>query len=233
MRSSIFLTACLLSASGLISASTIAGVCSTGFTNSTCTTLAGTTGSSHDGNFSLVSTPSSSTPTSPFVTETGQFPFTGTPSWVADSSVSEWISPKGAETSSDGSGNYVYTESFTLGSALDPATASIIGQWTTDNSGFIELNGVQIGNGTIAPGTLQAFASFTSFSITSGFHTGLNTLTFVVNNNTNGTPDVTGLNVQILSTNVSSAVPEPATFAVMGLGLAAIGFFGRKLRSKV
>ena len=66
-----------------------------------------------------------------------------------------------------------------------------------------------------------------SISTSSGFVSGLNTLELIVNNNNNG---INGQNltqgpssVFFSGTVTSGAVPEPATWAMMMIGLAALG----------
>lgn len=153
--------------------------------------------------------------------------------WIGDTLASAWISPRATESgSSDASGNYTYQESFYLAPAFY-TTAVIVGQWAADNTGDIYINGVQVTtgqDGSIPLGTTGAFNHFTSFTLNSAnadFVGGINTIQFVVNNNTKGTPNTTGLDVDFESTYV---VPEPGTFALMGIGLSALSYFGIKRR---
>ena len=227
MRRFTFLTGIGLLACGSLSAASLFGVCGTGFTNDTCSTEA-TSGFS-DGNWTLSTTAETISGSAPFVTLAG--PFTGTPHWVADSGSSKWISPRILETgSSDAAGVYTYTETFTIAAPFLPSSAVIAGKWTADNSGFIELNGTEVDPGAaIATGTAGAFQNFVNFTINSGFVLGTNTLTFVVTNSSTGSPNVTGLDVQITEAQIFT--PEPATFGFMGAGLAALAILGRKLRA--
>ena len=225
----------VLAASGIAQAGTIA-IYSTGFTSSGTNQLEGF----HDGNWTITSNPSSGSSV-PFVTNgdfpllpvLNSFPFSGSNPWVADSLASAWISPRATESgASDAAGNYTYQESF----YLDPAfytTALIVGQWAADNTGDIYINGVKVTtgqSGTIPLGTTGAFNHFTSFTLNDAnadFVGGVNTIQFVVNNNKNGSPNVTGLDVDFESTFV---VPEPGTFALMGLGLSTLSYFAIKRR---
>jgi len=169
---------------------------------------------------------------SPFVTDTGQFPF---PNWLADSSSSEWVSPNANEDTGNSDPDslsvpYVYTETFTISATLNPFTTVILGEWSADNFGNIYVNGSEVTTGVAGmipnqPGEFASF-TFTLNSSNSSFHTGSNTLTFEVYNNANGTPDVTGLNV-VISSATASPTPEPASFGSIGLGLVALGLLRR------
>jgi hypothetical protein len=120
--------------------------------------------------------------------------------WVSNTVTSKWISPSANQSQSDGGnpdGTYTYQTTFDL-TGLDPGSASITGQWATDNSGFILINGSSTGQ-TI-PFGYPAFQSFTPFSISTGFISGLNTLTFVTNNAPCACFNPTGLRVELSGT---------------------------------
>jgi PEP-CTERM motif. len=230
---------CLVLASGLVSAATI-DVYSTGYT-------AG--GGSKvfpgfaDGNWTLESGPGTSvrSPFAPFVTLgslLGTFPFS-TGAWFKDGSfgsTSEWVSPVARETSSNPNSAvipYVYQETFSL-SGLDVSTVVITGEWSADNYGYIVVNGTKVsidgtgGDGIIpnSPGEFKSFTNFVLNSSNATFLSGTNTIQFDVFNNPNGSPDVTGINVDIKSAT-GDPVPEPITFGIMGFGLAALGLLRR------
>ena len=200
-----FLTtlACVLPAFGTLSAGTLFGVCGTGYTSNTCTTLAGTTGTSTDGNFTILAGSPDGALT-PFVTNSNISSMTN---WLADGiDASSWISPTGSENPGDPPGVYTYEETFMIGAGFDPNTAQIVGAWATDNTGIIMLNGHLVGTASID------FTALTSFTINSFFVTGLNRLDFVVTNGSISSEPVnpSGLRVEIINTGINS-VPEPAS----------------------
>jgi hypothetical protein len=164
-----------------------------------------------------------------------QFPFSSG-AWLKDGSsgsTSEWVSPKAIEQSADPNSSttpYVYQETFDL-TGLNWATVVITGEWSADNYGDIVVNGTEVTTGVDgsipnAAGEFKSFTSFTLNSANAGFLPGLNTIQFDVFNNSSGSPDVTGINVDILSAT-ANPTPEPATFGIMGAGLLALGFLRR------
>lgn len=138
--------------------------------------------------------------------------------WLANDASSQWIGPD----TFDGNGAYTltYRTTFDL-TGLDSLTALLNGRWSVDNTGLsILLNGVDTGSPS-SPG----FGGFTAFSINSGFVSGLNTLDFVWNNA--GGPG--GLRVEVSGTAAdASGVPEPASIAFVGAGIAAVWFARRR-----
>jgi uncharacterized delta-60 repeat protein len=108
------------------------------------------------------------------------------PPWLGDNTTSAWIRPL---TMASAPGDYSYQTTFDL-TGMDLATAKLTGRWATDNTGDIFLNGAKVGMSS------GGFTSFTPFEITTDFAPGPNTLTFKVNN-AGGTPNPTGLRVEI------------------------------------
>jgi hypothetical protein len=68
------------------------------------------------------------------------------------------------------------------------------GFFATDNSGYIQLNGVTVGPAS------STFSSSTAFSLTSGFKPGINTIDFFVTNAPGGSLNPTGLIVELSGT---------------------------------
>lgn len=135
--------------------------------------------------------------------------------WIANTSTSQWISA--AADSRAGGGPFVYSTIFDL-TGLDPSTALIDAEISSDNMATIRLNGSVVGT--------QPFGGWTNrFALTigSGFLAGLNTLSFEIpNNQVSANDGPTGLQVRVLSATAaaSSPVPEPSTLALTGLVLA-------------
>jgi hypothetical protein len=154
-------------------------------------------------------------------TSAGGYPI---PPYIGDDSSSAWIGPNNDSEVNGPVGSYDYRTTFSL-AGLNPATALITGGWSSDNNGLqILINGVDTGN----PGTSfsQFSIGFASFSISSGFDPGVNTIDFIVNNG--GGP--TALRVEMSGT--ASNVPELSTWGMMLVGFAGLGFAGYRRTSK-
>jgi hypothetical protein len=218
MHKSIICGFLTLIAAGTVSADSIFGVCGTGFIDGTCATQAAP--GAVDGNWALTSSVESIVGTDAFITQSGQFPIGP---WLADTSTGLWVGPQaGGNETTDAPGLYIYTESFDL-SNYNLGSVVLTGAFAADDSAEIFLNGVDTGIGT------STFSSLTALNITSGFLQGLNTLAIDVTNGPGATGNPSGLFVELSGTG--TVLPEPASFAFMGAGLAVLGFFGRRLRS--
>ena len=171
-RFSILLLGLGLCPSPTVNAAVIPGLFNTGVDNFK-TPLANT---SPDPHYTLLSgSPIIATPI--VATSSIGFPI---PPWLADNASSAWIAPTintYGPGATDGSAIYRYQIQFDL-TGLDPATAVISGQWSTDNYGVdILLNGLSAGQ----TNTSQ-YGAWTPFYITKGFVAATNTLTFLVEN---------------------------------------------------
>jgi len=113
---------------------------------------------------------------------------------------SKWIGPNYTNNFCDPAGNYTYTIQFNLG-GLNPATATISGRWAADNQASMYLNTTPVAH---TPG----FSSWTSFTIPpGGYLSGNNTLTFIVNNESQWT----GLRVEFTNAFSGCATCAPPT----------------------
>jgi hypothetical protein len=172
-----------------------------------------------EGNFQLISCPSGPCPNQAYVTLTGAlFPAP----WVPNTGSAQWIGPAvgGVETGIDPIGMYDYQEKFDL-TGFDLSTVVVSGSMASDNGGSLELNGVP----TEYSGT--SFAEWTSFTLSSGFRPGVNTLDFLVANVLGGYFNPSGLIVEISGTGLrptttTSLVASP-TNLIVGEALTLTG----------
>jgi len=135
--------------------------------------------------------------------------------WAANTSTAQWITPKLPEPVN---GAYNYDTTFTVTGAL--AGTKITGKLSADDEVVgVVLNGVAVSPAITTPD--QGFGSLYSFTITSGFVSGTNTLEFLTMNTHEV---VTGLIVEMVGT---SAIPEPTSIALLGIGLSGFLAFRR------
>lgn len=137
--------------------------------------------------------------------------------WLAESSTSRWIAPKADQGTGSDPGNYIYETSFNL-TGFDPATARILGKWTSDNGGMdIVLNGTPLG---ISQG--GGFGAFYDFEISTGFVAGINVLQFLINNAPPGV-NPTGFRMEVVRATAEKPGDPPAILTQPKDGLYLVG----------
>ncbi len=179
-------------------------------------TLAATGGP--DANYTLISAPAGAPTTATVATSIPSV-------YVGNTSSSQWIGPQANLNVSDPMGNYDYRTSFTLASTLSASSVSILGQVAADDFVTILVNGIQ------EYSNYGTFRNFSSFALTSGFTSGLNTIDFIVTNAPNLGQTPTGLQVNIMSATANAVVPEPASIILVSLGGIVAAGFGLRRRA--
>jgi hypothetical protein len=132
---------------------------------------------------------------------------------------SRWIAL--SASGNPGDNTTVYRTTFSL-SGFDPATAVLNGLWAVDNVGSILLNGAATG---VALTNAGNFSALTSFTLSTGFVDGLNTLDFSVQDF--GPPTALRVDELTATATARGAVPVPASALLLGLGLVGL-IFSRK-----
>ncbi|KRB98011.1 hypothetical protein ASE11_14465 [Hydrogenophaga sp. Root209] len=141
--------------------------------------------------------------------------------YVANNATSQWI----WGNTLGGNQTFTFTTTFDL-TGLDAATAVLNGLWGADNQGLdILLNGVSTGDQLLGV-VVANFNQLHAFTLDSGFIAGLNTLSFVIQNN--GGPGAFRAEFVGTADEASSAVPEPGTLALVAVALLAAGALRRR-----
>ena len=138
--------------------------------------------------------------------------------WLPNTASSQWINPSG-EPITHFTGVYEYALEFDL-TGLDPSSAFISGTWALDDGlggALILINGAPVpASGHAYPGWL----ALESFSISSGFVPGINTLTFSTTNEPSVWFKPTCLHVSSL-VGVAAPIPQPAA---IWTGMMLLGY---------
>ncbi len=171
-----------------------------------------------DPHYTLITTPGTTTTDIRVRTSDSADPI---PPWLADNTTSRWIGPNVSQILNGDVGDYMFRTTFSLVD-LNPVTAMITGRWSMDNTGTeIKLNGT-----SVVTACTTGFTAWCNFSITNNFLSGTNQLDFFISN-AGVEPNPIGLRVEMTGT---ADVPEPASLAVLGLGLVGLGAVRRKGR---
>ena len=139
------------------------------------------------------------------------------PAYVPDDSTSRWVTIDPDTNEIEPTGDYTWTTHFTIPSSVDPAQVLINGQWSSDNEGVsILVNGVATG---VSNDNVTAYTGWSSFTLSGPFHTGDNTIQFVVDNSSVGAGSInpTALRVEFNSV----FLPPSGTSTIAGSNLAA------------
>jgi len=163
-----------------------------------------------------------------WVDTTGLVPLGGTPSgsgtadagWIAPQA-NQGISPSGTiingSTCCDGTTTFTVTLP-SISALGSPVQLEV--EYAADDNLEIELDSTVIV--TAGSGGYGSVTTFPLTTVTSDLHTGVNTLTFIVDNSAGGP---TGLLASFELTNVTlgPSTPEPATVGLVGIALLGLG----------
>ena len=140
---------------------------------------------------------------------------------------SRWLTAGTVAGGSFATGSFVATTTFDL-TGFQASSLTLFLDMAADNTVVAALNGTTILS--CNTGGAACFSAFTSnHSIAAGglAVAGLNTLTFTVTNQDNPSP--TALRVQVQGNANVAAIPEPATWGLLGAGLLGFGLLRRRL----
>lgn len=143
--------------------------------------------------------------------------------YYPEDTTARWISENADGTTPINPGTFRLVFDLT---GMDPATATLSGNWAADNCGNVKLNG-SVTTGLIPfCNTSTSFNTLTAFSFNSGFVAGLNTLDFSLTNS--GGPGALLVRDLSGSANSLGSIPEPATWLLAGSALVCIGVLRRR-----
>jgi len=144
--------------------------------------------------------------------------------YIADSLQSAWVSPAASGNASV-FGVYVYELLVDL-TGFDLSSVSIKGMFSTDNDGFIRVNGAA----AAATTGFADFGSLHAFTLDSNFLSGINSIQVGANNGGNPTAFRVEFSEAAGSPIDPTAVPEPASLLLVGSGIA--GLIARRRRQQ-
>jgi hypothetical protein len=140
--------------------------------------------------------------------------------WLANGANSSWIAPN-PSINNNGPAPYTFTRTFNLSGYLLSSVTLTGGAWAIDDAGTLALNGTTIS--TVGSGAWGALTSFTLAGAT--LNQGVNTLTITI---TSDDQFLEGVRLEGQINGTLSTVPEPATFALFGAGVAALALLRRR-----
>jgi hypothetical protein len=185
-----------------------------------------------------------------YIMSTNAWPISGGP-WDKNTGTGKWIGPIPQYTqgflTAPANTYYVYQTTFTIPTNVNLSTVLITGTLASDNCDTaIGINGVGLGGSVMGSNCATAGNSFSTghqfeiggsnsspgsttgiYFAYSAFHTGINTIQFVVYNDGTETPNPTGLVVWNMSGQVEE-LPEPSTAGLVIAGIGAVAWLRRR-----
>lgn len=138
------------------------------------------------------------------------------------------VMPSGSVGMSSGeNARYEYTFATTFDAGLNPSSLTLTNFWFDNYWVGYRLNGGSIVSGGISPTPLPANGQnwTTPFAMDiGGLNAGMNTLEIIIQGN--------GATDGILVSGQITATPEPATFVLLGSGLAGVALIARRRKAR-